>query len=199
MRAYRLDLPSDFRIYEVDQPGVLEFKDSVLRERSAEPRCVRSAIGVDLRRDWPAALHHSGFDSASRTAWIAEGLLAYLSADAEQLLLERLHRLSIRDSCLALDRITGELDCDGGARLRRLSARSGIEMDKLMSADARTDIQSWLTARRWTVDEQTAEHVAARYARDLSDPFPDSIEPGEPDNEPSWLDTLFLTARLSAD
>ena len=103
MRVYRLDLPSDFRIYEVDQPGVLEFKDSVLRERSAEPRCVRSAIGVDLRRDRPAALHHSGFDSASRTAWIAEGLLAYLSADAEQRLLERLHRRRMSGSSWNFD------------------------------------------------------------------------------------------------
>ena len=34
-----------------------------------------------MRNDWPAALRAKGFDVAAPTAWIAEGLLVYLSAE----------------------------------------------------------------------------------------------------------------------
>lgn len=108
---------------------------------------IRQAVilgsGLDTRAyrlDWPAALRGAGFDSAARTVWVAEGLLAYLPAEAEQRLLERVHSASASGSCLALDRIAGSLHGDSGERLRRLSARSGIKMDKLMSADVRGDI-----------------------------------------------------------
>ncbi|KAO03731.1 s-adenosylmethionine-dependent methyltransferase, partial [Mycobacterium tuberculosis variant bovis B2 7505] len=39
---------------------------------------------VDLRDDWPTALQKAGFDNAQRTAWIAEGLLGYVSAELKQ-------------------------------------------------------------------------------------------------------------------
>jgi methyltransferase (TIGR00027 family) len=196
-RAYRLEWSPRFHFYEVDQPGVLEFKRAALGGCSAEPRCERRTVGADLRGEWPAALQEAGFDSESRTAWVAEGLLAYHPAEAQQRLLERVHGLSPTASRLALDRIAGELDGDGGARLQRLSARSGIEMDRLMTAEARADIGDWLGSRSWTVEEVATDAVAARYGRDLGDPFRDRAEPAgsAQDAEPPWLDTVFLTAR----
>lgn len=196
-RAYRLDWPSGLRIFELDQPGVLHFKDSVLEERAARAGCPRVAVGVDLRDDWPAALLGSGFDPAIATAWVAEGLVAYLPSEAEERLVHHIDGMSGPGSRLALDRIAGDLGQDSG-RLTRLSERAGIDMKEMLSTELGADLAAWLTEHGWTVDEQAAEAVADRYDRDLANPFA-----GEADTrvdaageaaEPPWLHTLFLTA-----
>lgn len=38
---------------------------------------------ADLRHDWPSALTDTGFSPARPTAWLAEGLLRYLPAHAQ--------------------------------------------------------------------------------------------------------------------
>jgi Leucine carboxyl methyltransferase len=70
-RAFRLGLPDGVRLFELDQPKVLEFKDAVLRENGATARCARAAVGVDLREDWATAPRDSGFDAGAPTAWLA--------------------------------------------------------------------------------------------------------------------------------
>ncbi len=82
-RAYRLSWPGGTTIFELDQPEVLEFKREVLSGQGAQPHAERREIAVDLREDWPQALRDSGFDPAEPSAWIAEGLLIYLPADAQ--------------------------------------------------------------------------------------------------------------------
>jgi methyltransferase (TIGR00027 family) len=83
-RAYRLDWPSATTIFELDQPQVLDFKREVLTSHGAQPRAERREIAVDLRDDWPQALRDAGFDAAKPSAWIAEGLLIYLPASAQE-------------------------------------------------------------------------------------------------------------------
>ena len=78
-RAFRLEWPdAGATVFEIDQPNVIAFKDEVLRAEGAQAGCRRAAIGADLREDWPCALRVAGFDPALPTAWVAEGLLAYL-------------------------------------------------------------------------------------------------------------------------
>jgi methyltransferase (TIGR00027 family) len=197
-RAYRLPWPPDARVFEVDQPGVLDFKGKVLSGSNAHPRCDRTPVGVDLRDDWPAALMAGGFDQTAATAWLAEGLVAYLPADAEERLLHDVNGLSAPGSQLALDRIVGSFADDGGARLRELSERSGIDMQQLINTETGTDIPGWLTEHGWTVDERPTEALADRYARDLGNPFLGQFETeiatGKGSTEPPWLNTVFLTA-----
>jgi methyltransferase (TIGR00027 family) len=81
-RAYRLSWPAGTVVYELDQPAVIEFKTKTLAKSGAVPTAELRTIGVDLREDWPQALLDSGFDAASPTAWIAEGLLIYLPPQA---------------------------------------------------------------------------------------------------------------------
>ena len=77
-RAYRLDLPPDLRWFEVDRPAVFATKDRVL---GAEvPRCRRLAVPMEMSSGWSVGLTAAGLDVTARTAWIAEGLLFYLSA-----------------------------------------------------------------------------------------------------------------------
>src|SRR5260370_37820022 len=77
-RAFRLAWPKDTRVFEVDLPDVLAFKDTVLAARNAVPRCERTAVPADLRVDWTATLAEAGFARVSRPAWLAAGLPLYL-------------------------------------------------------------------------------------------------------------------------
>src|SRR5689334_16846228 len=103
-RAYRLKWAEHSVVYEIDQPGVLQFKSDVLSVHGMSPtagRCV--AIGVDLRQDWPTALREAGFDPAAPSAWSAEGLLPYLPAAAQDLLFERIDALSAPGSRIGVE------------------------------------------------------------------------------------------------
>ena len=83
-RAYRLEWPAATTIFELDRPQVLDFKREVLTGHGAQLNAERREIAIDLREDWPQALRDSGFDPAKPSAWIAEGLLIYLPAAAQE-------------------------------------------------------------------------------------------------------------------
>jgi methyltransferase (TIGR00027 family) len=102
-RAYRLDWPSGTTIFELDRPQVLDFKREVLSAHGARPRTERREIAVDLREDWPQALRDSGFDPAKPSAWIAEGLLIYLPADAQEQLFTGIDRLAAQGSHVGIE------------------------------------------------------------------------------------------------
>ncbi|MGF2946299.1 class I SAM-dependent methyltransferase [Mycobacterium sp. Lab-001] len=102
-RAYRLDWPAATTIFELDRPQVLDFKRAALAERGAQPRAVRREIAVDLREDWPQALRDSGFDPAMPSAWIAEGLLIYLPAAAQEQLFTGIDGLAGHGSHAAIE------------------------------------------------------------------------------------------------
>src|SRR5689334_23624300 len=82
-RAYRLDWPAGTTVFEIDQPKVLEYKDETLKAHGASPVAALRQLPIDLRNDWPKALRDNGFDESAPTAWLAEGLLMYLPADAQ--------------------------------------------------------------------------------------------------------------------
>jgi methyltransferase (TIGR00027 family) len=63
-RAYRLPWPERTVVFELDQPKVLEFKREVLAEHGDLPKAERREVAIDLREDWPKALHDSGFEPA---------------------------------------------------------------------------------------------------------------------------------------
>ncbi len=192
-RAFRLELPAVFTVFELDQPKILRFKAAALAGQGAQPRCRHVALGVDLREDWPARLRGHGFVPELATAWIAEGVLPYLPPDAQLVLIDRIRTLSAPGSTLAFDRIAG--DPTTGGRLEELSARSGIEMDRLLACGAGPDLAGVLRRGGWTVHEQPARALAERYGRDLDDPFAGDHDRA---SEPPWLDTVFTTANLNS-
>lgn len=193
-RAFRLDLPDDTLLVEVDQAGVLTFKDAVLRTHGVQPRCRRLTVGIDLRADWTAELPVAGFDRERPTAWIAEGLLPYLPPAARDQLLEQISEQSSPGSTLAFDRIAG--DATNGDRLQALSTRSGVDMNQLLAGGEGDDPHRLLQQRGWKVTEQPTGVLADRYKRNLDDPF-HPHDQGENATEPPWLETIFLTARMA--
>ncbi|MDT7735196.1 MAG: hypothetical protein QOE12_2370, partial [Mycobacterium sp.] len=102
-RAYRLAWPGGTTIFELDRPQVLDFKREVLAEQGVTPRAERREIAIDLREDWPQALRDSGFDAAQPSAWIAEGLLVYLPAAAQQQLFTGIDLMASPGSHVAVE------------------------------------------------------------------------------------------------
>ena len=102
-RAYRLAWPDGTVIFELDQPRVLEFKREALAARGDAPTAERREVAVDLRNDWPQALRNSGFDPSKPSAWIAEGLLIYLTSTAQRQLFAGIESLAAPGSHLALE------------------------------------------------------------------------------------------------
>lgn len=202
-RAFRLDWPDGVRLFEIDLPSMLEFKDVVLREQGAVPRCARTAVGADLREDWAPVLADAGFDTGRPSVWLAEGLLQYLPADAEQALFERIHDLSAPGSHLVVERTVGIaalVNGDNGERLREISERTGIAMERLLNTQARTDPAAWLAGHGWAVTEHPAKTIAEHYSRDLKNPgLPrPSVSPAAPPARPTAapVGISFLCAQL---
>ena len=176
-RAWRLDWRDGTRVYELDQPKVLDFKSSTLRAHGAQPAAQRIEVPVDLRRDWPTALRQAGFDSEAPTAWSVEGLLRYLPSQGQDLLFERIHEMSALGSQIvanaptddALDPERSAREREMGQRLRTaLGAQVGIQpanVDELSYAEERTDVTKWLAEHGWEASAATVPEVVARYRR----------------------------------
>ena len=102
-RGYRLPLPADTVVYEIDQQDVLDVKVSTLHGLGARPAAEVRNVAVDLRDDWPASLAANGFHARRPTAWIAEGLLMYLPPEAQDRLFDHISALSPAGSRLATE------------------------------------------------------------------------------------------------
>ncbi|EFV11971.1 SAM-dependent methyltransferase [Segniliparus rugosus] len=159
-RAWRLDWPDGSAVYELDQPQVLAFKTQTLAGHT--PKADYTPIAVDLRDDWPAALADAGFDPAKPTAWLAEGLLAYLPAAAQNLLFERIATLSAPGSHVGVNaRIGGNYAAERPfwQQAREELAAQGLDLDMqdLIYAEDRDDPADWLSARGWLTRVSTDE------------------------------------------
>lgn len=177
-RAYRLRWPEGTTVFELDQPQVIEFKTGVLADQGAVPAIAHRPIGIDLRDDWPAALRANGFDPALPTAWIAEGLLIYLPADAQDRLLENVTALSAPGSRIAAEN-TGTITADEltkiGEQMRAaqeqwqgkgidgFGAATEIDITELFYAGERTESAVFLGDRGWTVNLHKSSELYAMY------------------------------------
>jgi methyltransferase (TIGR00027 family) len=178
-RAWRLPWPDGTTVYELDQPKVLEFKSTTLQRRGAQPTAQLVSVGVDLRQDWPTVLRQAGFDASLPSAWSAEGLLRYLPAQAQDLLLERVNALSPCDSRLAVNApAKSAWDPDLNARRREQSQRIRAvmsrvldtempDLDDLWYPEERTDVTDWLGAHGWDASATTMAEMLSRYGRDV--------------------------------
>ncbi len=157
-RAYRLPWPAGTVVYEVDQPEVIDFKSKTLADLGAEPKADRRAVAIDLRDDWPKALCDRGFDVTQPTAWIAEGLLIYLPADAQDLLFDRIDELSAPGSRVASEHIP-DVSMFSDERSKLISDRlkqygHDFEMRDLIYHEKRNDVVEYLEGHGWDVSER---------------------------------------------
>jgi methyltransferase (TIGR00027 family) len=184
-RAYRLPWPAGTTVYELDQPKVLEYKAATLNQHGATPKAPRREVPIDLRFDWPKALREAGFDPSVPTAWLAEGLLMYLPADAQDRLFEQVTELSAAGSRISAETV-GIHAADRRERMRerfgRLAAQFGIDdtfdVGQLTYEDPdRADVAVWLDEHGWQSTAVTSQDEMRRLGRavELADTDGDSF------------------------
>jgi len=184
-RAYRLQWPAGTTVYELDQPKVLEYKAATLNQHGATPKAPRREVPIDLRFDWPKALREAGFDPSVPTAWLAEGLLMYLPADAQDRLFEQVTELSAAGSRISAETV-GIHAADRRERMRerfgRLAAQFGIDdtfdVGELTYEDPdRADVAVWLDEHGWQSTAVTSQDEMRRLGRavELADTDGDSF------------------------
>jgi methyltransferase (TIGR00027 family) len=190
-RAWRLAWPQGSVVYEIDQPKVLAFKLETLESHGAEPIARLVDVGIDLREDWPKALVDAGFDPAAPTSWSAEGLLPYLTPEAQDLLFERIQSLSAPGSRVAVEAFTGDFFSDESVAQRKeqmekyrevalkLGAENVSDISELFYEGPRTQVTDWLGAHGWKVTAISSDELLAGYGRtlpvDIDAPVPDSV------------------------
>ncbi len=171
-RAYRMSWPDGTTIFELDQPQVLDFKRRVLTEQDATPNAERREVAVDLREDWPQALRDSGFDETQPSAWIAEGLLIYLPAAAQEQLFSGIDALASSGSRIAVE---------DGEPMPAEAFKAAVEAERAAQAEGderlffqlvynerHAPAQQWLDEHGWTA----IATPLADYLREVGRPVP---------------------------
>jgi methyltransferase (TIGR00027 family) len=154
-RAYRLEWHDGTTVFEVDLPKVLEFKAQVLGEQGAVPKAERVEVAADLRTDWPTPLKAAGFDPREPSAWSVEGILPYLTDDAQSALFSRISELCAPGSRVAIGALGTRLD---HAQLTALESnhpgvnKSGNVDFSALTYEPNSEPAEWLAARGWTVE-----------------------------------------------
>ncbi|AZM44428.1 SAM-dependent methyltransferase [Streptomyces sp. WAC 06738] len=166
-RAFRLDLPSDCVVFEIDRAGVLAFKQRVLTALSAAPKVKRVPVPVDLREGWAGALTAAGFDPAARSVWLAEGLLFYLPGPAESYLIGTVDGLAVAGSALAFEaKLEKDLEAYRGSAIYTATREEiGIDLLDLFDKGPRPDSAGVLVARGWSASMHTPFDFTRRHRR----------------------------------
>jgi methyltransferase (TIGR00027 family) len=157
-RGYRLHWADGTKVFEIDQPQVVEFKTATLAGLGALPTTDLRFVPIDLRKDWPTALRQAGFDTDQPTAWIAEGLLPFLPSAAQDLLFDELTELSAPGSRVATESLSSGADDDAAKAQVTMTAfaqqwrEHGLDIDisELWYNDERNDVAKYLDARGWS-------------------------------------------------
>jgi methyltransferase (TIGR00027 family) len=169
-RGYRLHWADGTKVFEIDQPQVIEFKAATLAGLGALPTTDLRFVPIDLRKDWPTALRQAGFDADQPTAWIAEGLLPFLPSAAQDLLFDELTELSAPGSRVATESMGSGPDGDAARAEATMTAfaqqwrEHGLDIDiaELWYHDDRNDVAKYLDPRGWTSVGITMRELLAR-------------------------------------
>ena len=174
-RAYRLSWPDGTVVYEIDLPKVLEYKAQTLAGHGATPIADRRAVPVDLRHDWPQALRDAGFEPARATAWLAEGLLPFLPAAAQEAMFASIDKLSGQGSRVAIEIFGADPEKRREAQERWQELRAKREargqdtsfnpFDLWFDDEGRPDCADWFTDHGWTARAVNARDEALRLGR----------------------------------
>jgi methyltransferase (TIGR00027 family) len=174
-RPYRLPWPAGTVVYEIDQPKVLSYKSATLQTHGVSPSADHRPVAIDLRDDWAAALVGAGFDRGQPTAWLAEGLLPYLPADAQDRLFDTVTRLSAPGSRIAVEAFTMNGTALSEERLlarreRQARMRTRLAMDVdvetlFYTEPDRADATRSLTEQGWQVQSVSSGEEMTRLGR----------------------------------
>jgi methyltransferase (TIGR00027 family) len=174
-RAYRLAWPDETVVYEIDLPKVLQYKAETLAGHGATPIADRRPVPVDLRHDWPQALRDAGFEAARPTAWLAEGLLPFLPAAAQEAMFASIDKLSGSGSRVAVEIFGVDEEKRREAKEKWAQLRAKREargqdtsfnpFDLWFDDEGRPDCADWFAAHGWSTQTMSAREEALRLGR----------------------------------
>jgi methyltransferase (TIGR00027 family) len=160
-RAYRLSWPAEVCLFELDLADVLEFKRQVLTSRTAAPHCDYRPVPADLREDWATPLTGAGLRADRPTAWLAEGLLIYLSAAEVTHLLVTLDGLSAAGSRVAFE----SEQADAETLRQQASELPGLAEYTGLWKGGLADPAGWLAAHGWRTEVHDGADITTSYGR----------------------------------
>jgi len=102
-RAFRLPWPEGTKVFELDQPQVLQYKEQILSSAGAQPASKRHAIEVDLTGPWTDALIKAGFDPQQPSVWLLEGFFHYIPTESITHILDDITSQAAPGSWLGFD------------------------------------------------------------------------------------------------
>ncbi len=155
-RAFRLTLPRDLTVFEIDHGEVLALKQRLVDELELMTECRRRVVVADLvTDDWLQLLTDTGWTPAQRTVWVVEGLLVYLNHD------ERTHLLRQLSSASDIGSVLGAT----------LSTRTDNLAHPLWHPASTGDPKEWLAQCGWQATVQTMADASAAFGRPIPPPF----------------------------
>jgi methyltransferase (TIGR00027 family) len=180
-RAFRLAWPAGVRVFELDQPTVLDYKETVLEQAGATAGCERDAVAVDLRDDWGPALLEAGYDASATAVWLAEGLLFYLPEAAVHDLLDTTAKLSCAGSALGTDTISSAVLASESRRAWK-QFYAGSKAPLKFATDHPADL---LAAHGWQPTLHSYGELAGQFGRTW------------PPQDDQWPRSSIITATLA--
>jgi methyltransferase (TIGR00027 family) len=160
-RAFRLPWPAGSQVFELDQAGLLEFKEETLRAVDARPSCERRAIPVDLTGTWQAALLQAGYAPGMPSGWLLEGFLFYISTEQITQILDGVTNLAAPGSWLGFDIINSLV-------LTSPWTRAWVDMQASSGAPwigSLDDPSAFLEERGWKVSLSQGGQPEANFGR----------------------------------
>jgi methyltransferase (TIGR00027 family) len=165
-RAFRVPWPEGTRLWELDLANVIAFKEQVIQAEGWQPGCERIAVPVDLAENWGEPLLGAGFDAGAPVAWVAEGLLAYLSAQVRDALVARAAGLSVPGSRMGLTLAASDRLAEWRKAHPDGKADRG-DYVALFRSSAPDDPIGWLATHGWRAALYDVAERSAAYGRRL--------------------------------
>jgi methyltransferase (TIGR00027 family) len=162
-RAYRLPWAGR-RVFELDRPAMLAFKEDVARGAGLAPTAERRPVPIDLADDWPAALLAAGFDPSRPTGWLAEGLTIFLNRSELDRLLTRVGELSAPGSHLGIEVAT---PLQSGLRDEEVADEGVRRVLSLFGSGPPTPPHDWLAGHGWRLVVRTLSELADQHGRQV--------------------------------
>jgi len=160
-RAFRLEWPSDVRVFEVDGGDAFEHKEPVLHRLGAQPKCQRDTVITTSGGSFNRALRRRGFDPTRKAAFMIERL-QFMQPNAVDRLLRNVTALASLGSWIGLSLVSNDTRQSSflTTYLRRLEAL-GLPPWTF----AVDDPDAWLATYGWNAHSVVAGAPDANYGR----------------------------------
>ena len=160
-RAFRLEWPTNVRLFEVDTAEVFAHKEHVLHRLGAQPRCHRHPIGTRSLGSLKRALRRTDFDPTHKTAFLLERL-QYLPKEGADRVLRNITALASDGSWIGVSLVSDATLRSEFMRpfLQKLEAvglppwRFGVD-----------EPEAWLASHGWDATSIVAGAPEASYGR----------------------------------